>query len=561
LPRSRAFVVLAVAFALIGATSAGMTAPAHASTPDPGDPIRIAPVTQVSAGGGGDILSVTADSTTPLTSMTVLLLGSASDEVALKLPMSESASDAATGESTWSSQPVTTSDLQLGVYNVAVDATDSAGDSVSYQPAGTFAFQDTPSIAQNAASLVISYDNKTPTITGTVTVLSPGATTPQPYEGQVILSDSVLGDVPLTTSANGGYSYKFTHPEPGEIFSIEVPATSSVAAATTAGAEFSAQTDPVAISASLSTSTVSYGRTVTASGTVSYEPGDSYVPLAGQVVRIYDKAGAQSPVATKVTGTNGQFTVALPKEAASVHWVVQAGGPAVSPYLGAASVTLPMRVNLPTAVSGFGVALSVFGLLSFRGCLAMAAGVPGDVPAARSSVAIQYAAGPNGPWRSLETAATSHNSAQCGNGRAFSGSVSARLNYAYYRASYAGTSVAGTGYLSAASGRVLAWKYDDRITGFSVSPHTVAKGGKLTVQGQLQYFSGKWRDYAGQSVYIILRPKGSRTWYYIVVAHTDSLGRFSATFTDPVTAAWSAEFFGNSAHLATLAALVNATVG
>ncbi len=565
MPRSRALVVLAVAFALIGAASAGMGATAYASTPGPGDPITIDPVVQVSdASGGGEILSVTADSAAPLTNMTVLLLGSTSDEVVLNLPMSESASDSATGQSTWSSPPVSTSDLGLGVYNVAVDAADEAGDSVSYQPAGTFAFQDRPSIAPNAANLVISYDNATPTISGTVTVVSPDGTTAQPYGGPVILADSVLGPVPLQLTPNGdggySYSYSFAHPEPGEIFSIEVPPTPSVAAASTAGAEFSAQTDPVAISASLSTSTVSYGHQVTASGTVSYEPDSSYVPLAGQAVRIYDSPSAPNPVATAVTAANGHFTATLPKEAASVHWVVQAGGPAVSPYLGAASVTLPMTVNLPTAVSGFGVALSVFGQLSFRGCLAMAAGVPGNVPAARSSVAIQYAVGPNGPWRTLGTAATSHDSAQCGSGRAFSGTLNAKANYAYYRASYAGTSVAGTGYLPAASGRVLAWKFDDRITGFSVSPHAVAKGGKLTVKGQLQYYSQGWRDYARQPVYIILLPEGSRTWYYILLAYTNSLGRFSETFTDPVSATWSAEFFGNSTHLATLAALVYVTV-
>lgn len=504
------------------------------------------------------MLSVTADSTTPLTGMTVLLLATGSDAVALELPMSPG-SDPAPGESTWTSSLISTSDLQLGIYNVAVDATDEGGTSVSYQPAGTFAFQDRPFIAPDAANLVITYDNASPAISGTVTVLPPGAASPQPYTGQVILADSVLGDVRLT-SDDGRYSYRFADPEPGEVFSIDVPPTSSVAGAVSAAAEFSAQTDPVAISASLSTSTVSYGRQVTASGTVSYQPGSSYVPLPGQAVRIYDQPGAQRPVATAVTGANGYFTVALPKEAASVQWVVQAGGPAASPYLGAVSLTLPMKVNLPTAVTGFGVALNTFGQLKYRGCLAMAAGVPGSIPAASASVAIQYAETPNGPWRTLGTA-TSQNGAPCGNnGRAFKGTVTARVNYAYYRAWYAGTSVAGTGYLSAASGRVLAWKYADRIIGFSVSSRTVPTGGKLTVTGQLQYYLGKWRDYADQPVYVILRPEGSKKWYYLLLADTNSVGRFSATFTDPVTATWSAEYFGNSTHMAALGALVYVTV-
>lgn len=50
-------------------------------------------------------------------------------------------------------------------------------------------------------------------------------------------------------------------------------------------------------------------------------------------------------------------------------------------------------------------------------------------------------------------------------------------------------------------------------------------------------------------------------WCYIRHPSTDSTGRFSATFADPESATWSAEFFGNSTHLATLAPLASVTVG
>jgi hypothetical protein len=50
-------------------------------------------------------------------------------------------------------------------------------------------------------------------------------------------------------------------------------------------------------------------------------------------------------------------------------------------------------------------------------------------------------------------------------------------------------------------------------------------------------------------------------WCYIAYPITDSTGRFSATFKDPESATWSAEFFGNSTHLATLAPLAYVPVG
>jgi hypothetical protein len=582
MPRSRTLVVLTAAFALIGAASLGMSgiapgaaaSPVALPTPTGGqtwttatDTITIDPVVQVTAASGngqtGEILSVTADSTTALTSMTVHLLGATSDADALDLPMISPANPPGSGPSTWTSPLISQASLPLGIYNVAVDAADEGGSSVSYQPAGTFAFQDTPSITPNPADVMITHDNRTPTISGTITTLAPGATTAQaqPYGvEQIMLEDSVLGDVPLTTTAGGGYSYTFSHPEPGEIFSIVVPPTSSLAGGATVTGQFDSQADPVALSASLSASSVTYGGTVTLGGTLSYQPTTSFLPLSGQTVRIYDRPGASTPVATAVTNAVGHFSATLPKEAVSVQWVVQAGGPAASSYLGTASVTLPMKVNLPTLVSGFGVALSVFGQVSVRGCLTLPTGVPGHVPSL-SGLAIQYSAGPNGPWRSLGSLPRQIG-ARCGNGGwSFSGTFGAKLNYAYYRAWYPGTTAAGTGYLAAASGGVLVWKYDDRITAFSVSPQTVHKGGTLTVKGQLQYYSGKWQNYANQSVYIILRAPGRCSdWCYFTIPRTDSNGRFSVTFVDPLSATWSTEYLGNSTHLATLAPSIYAKV-
>lgn len=49
---------------------------------------------------------------------------------------------------------------------------------------------------------------------------------------------------------------------------------------------------------------------------------------------------------------------------------------------------------------------------------------------------------------------------------------------------------------------------------------------------------------------IILTPRGSKAWYWIRKVRTSSSGYFAGTFTDPVTASWSAEYEGNATHFA-----------
>jgi hypothetical protein len=309
------------------------------------------------------------------------------------------------------------------------------------------------------------------------------------------------------------------------------------------------QLDPVTVTAGLSATTVTYGNRVTATGTVTYEPAGSFVPFPDRTVEIYESQDPYTPVTSAVTNASGQFSVVLPSVAGDTTWTFDGGGVLGDPYLEQASVERPMKVNLPVAVAGFHASLNQDWQLSYGGCVELARSIPGAY--VRSNLIIQYAPGPNGPWRTLNTGV--HLGAACGNqGVRFSGTATAPFNYAFYRAyDRAVPSDGGVdpGWTAASSGAALAWKYADRITGLSVSPRLVSAGHNLTVKGQLQYYRSTWHDFGSQLVYIIFRPEGTSTWYWIVKVKTNSAGRFSATFKDYGSATWSALYEGSSTHL------------
>jgi hypothetical protein len=228
----------------------------------------------------------------------------------------------------------------------------------------------------------------------------------------------------------------------------------------------------------------------------------------------------------------------------------------------AAAVAKPVTLTVHTAVTGFAATLSPYGQVSFHGCFGLASGTPGSTPAPAGLI-IAYSASPHGPWHPLGAVAGRRGSA-CGNkGATFTGVLPARLSSAYYRASYPGSAAqrASTGDLPSASAAVHAWKYVARIINFAISKRTVTRGGKLTTSGRLQYGAGgKWHALPHQVVQIILLPRGSRTWYWIVRVAANAAGYFTATFVDPVTATWSAEYLGDKSHLAAVGAMIGVTL-
>jgi hypothetical protein len=211
------------------------------------------------------------------------------------------------------------------------------------------------------------------------------------------------------------------------------------------------------------------------------------------------------------------------------------------------------RPAVPVMIRRFAAALDPFAILHVHGC------ADASVPGARQPgpwMVIQYAARPAGPWYQLGRVAMTSFGAGCGPGASFTGSLPVRLPSAYYRAWFPGN----FDFRPAVSQAVHRWKYLTRIVSLTVRPRSVSAGGDITVKGRLEQHGGTWRGYRERQILIVLRPKGSRQWYWIHKVNTNARGWFSKTFKDPVTADWSAVYEGDNTHFASSGAIRHVTV-
>jgi hypothetical protein len=222
------------------------------------------------------------------------------------------------------------------------------------------------------------------------------------------------------------------------------------------------------------------------------------------------------------------------------------------PYLAPAEAeTNPIPVDRPTTLTQFSASVTPSRTVSVHGCVGIAdlpAGLASGVP---GSVTIQYSASKSGPWHRLGriSQVNSAPGSSCGIATveaAYTGSFAVKLARAYYRASF--TPQAGENLLGSVSAGVLAWKYLTQIRSLKVSARSVAKGGKLTISGQLLQDTKRWVPYRHQLVQIVFRKPKAKNSYWIVKVTTNSAGKFTATVTDTFSATWSAFFPGNATH-------------
>jgi hypothetical protein len=295
---------------------------------------------------------------------------------------------------------------------------------------------------------------------------------------------------------------------------------------------------PPTLSLKVNPATETYGKPATVTGTLSAAAGSTSTPVAGQQVWVSTTKASAGALAKGTTTATGGFSIKLPER--------PTGG---TLYAGSASakavVPLTLKVVHPTVISSFKVSLSQYWKLSVSGCLGFPASDKTKRIAHTTGLTVQYRAA-GGYWNKLATINAKEADARCGTGGIkFSGTFGAKLNSADYRVVYTGTAGV-TSYATSTSSAVLAWKYDTRITGFTVSPTVVNSGGKVTIKGTLQYLNKSWLAFARQPLVVGVHRTGGTTWVWPVTVKTNANGQFSATIKVPYTATWQVRFNGDT---------------
>ncbi len=435
--------------------------------------------------------------------------------------------------------------LLLGSYQVTVDATDSGADQITGVPAGPLNYLIQPTVTLSANPTAISNAQPTATLSGTVTGRWPDGST-GPIADLPVYSTGPSPNAP--TDASGDFSFTVGI---GGTFSVYVQG-GQVAYATSPPVTITANSTPTAVTATLSTSTTSYGKTVTVSGTLTDKPGSVWQPLRGVQVVVSVPGYPQSAPVTDSAGHYSATFTALYGGSVPVDFnAVATGDFATYPWLNPAQVTTRnLTTILPTSITQFSASVDPQGFVSVSGCVGIESLPYNTAFYGRNPVAIQYSTRPSGPWKLLgKISQLGTNDTNCGIAEleaSFAGSFPARLARAYYRAYFPGDSVQL--WEPSASAARLAWKYLTMVSSFKVSPRRVAAGGHVAISGALLQQTSGWRAFAHQQILIIYRRPGQKTWFWIVRTTTSSDGRFSATIKDTFSATWSAYYAGDSTH-------------
>jgi hypothetical protein len=507
--------------------------------------------TVVSVSGNAQQLTFVTESPTAdlPQGMTLELMQGAVDvynQVLRPLPSHPDPNDPSLTVSTWiTSIPVGTLGPPLGTYSMTLTTSFADGGTDTVATGDTLPFLASSSVTLSAASTSLSYPNIATKLSGQVTLTNPDGTSdtdfPAGLEVSIQSGGSAIGEAPV--ASDGTFSYSIT-PSASESVDAEVigdatvePSPSSPAVpltVTSVTPTLKLKVNPV---------TETYGKAAAVSGTLTY--GSASAAVAGQHVWVNTTNSSSGVLASGTTAANGSFSITLPERAVGGTLYV---GSASANDLTAVTVPLTLKVVHPTTISSFKTTLNQYWGLSVSGCLGFPAGDKTERIVHTSGLTVEYAS-PGGSWKKLGVINGNEADHACGTGGIeFSGSYRAPLNYASYRVVYAGTTGA-TSYAATTGNSVLAWRYDDRITDYKVSPTTVNAGGKLTIKGTLQYYYSGWHNYGGQTIVIYLHPKGSNpTWYWLVKIKTNAKGQFSATFKDPVSATWQAVFEGNNSN-------------
>jgi hypothetical protein len=572
LPRAAACSAAIAALAAVAVAPAALAAPVAAQAVAATSPIVIDAISSPASESG--LLSVQAEAPTSITSLDANIYSGSTLE--LNVPAADfTLTSGSADDGIWTlTSPSDLSGLAFGTYTVTVDATDSGGDTVSgAQAPGSFFYGYYPSVTLSTSATTLSYSQQSVTFSGQVTADDPddGTAAAVPV-GTTVTIAGQDGDsyTTTTTDASGDYSVTaspalYNDTSLAESFTASVAASTSMQSASSAAVGLTAEIDPVQVTVSLSSTVAKFGAPVTLSGTALYQSGGIWLPIASSTIDVtgsdYYSGTSVGPL-TATTDTSGDFSVTLPAQPTTT-WTAD---PAPSGYLSTTSQPgsqLPnsalLTVSLPTAVTSLHLKYNPLGQLTATGCLALSPTVASFAdltPPSGTPLSLQYAASRNGPWRTLGTLGAS--GAACSDGTRFRTVSDSAPVSAYFRVSFGGQLF----YQPTAGPAVHAATTPTRISGFSATPKSVSRHGRITVSGELERkTSHGWKGLAGR-VTIYLEPAGGSSWYWIKKVNVTGSGKFRVTFaaSSVVSAHWTAGYAGNATHLQSQSRIVYVSV-
>jgi hypothetical protein len=374
--------------------------------------------------------------------------------------------------------------------------------------------KESTNVAVTPSQTSVTKGAQSVTFTGTVT-------------GVVGTSSVPIGSVPIslngsaapvaTTDASGDFSYTAAGISHAGTYQFSVAGTDTY----TAGSESVAiglTAAATRISYIKVSSGLKYGQQASLRAAVQYKSGKSWVGFPGARVFLSEGKVTLGSVVASKTGT---FTAKLPTTHGSA-WLAQVNAAALTQQATAAG---NLTIAMPLRVGTFSAGLWTDGAVHSSGCLIVTAPVRfGPM----SSVQIQYETSTRGPWHLLGKLAL-HNYDKKAKGCAnpnesyFSGAIRAASDNAYYRAVFAATS----SFQGTVSKVIHSSRYQTRITGYAVSPHTLKKGQQVTVTGRLWRKVGStWKPYGGRTIEIVYNEKGTSFWSNLGSVKTSSNGDF-----------------------------------
>ncbi|MEU6670575.1 carboxypeptidase-like regulatory domain-containing protein [Streptomyces sp. NPDC046727] len=427
-------------------------------------------------------------------------------------------------DAVWASKPIHLD--TLGDYTVDVEAVDGSGETTAQQNAGTLHYQKQPvfsgfSVTPDEPDI----EHQTITAGGDMVVRDPSTRETVPLPGATVdLSfDGGGGEATAVTDDAGHFSVPHQLRQAGW---VSADYNGALGFATAPAVQVWPAAAPTRMVLDKSSFHVTTGEKINVTGTLQYQYGAEWKPLAGIPLEMdYKECTTCSPVAA-TTDADGHFSfVRTPYGSKSVYEIAFTS---YTPFAQHSTADVTVAVTATTKFSGFTASLDKYAQLKVTGTLDLIGRDVND----QASVDVQYS--PDG-----KTGWTTKKTVKVGFGSQFTADKVPGYTDGYWRLRYAGSTtkdIKGTTSNSLRRNRALT-----RIKDANASPEPVTKGRTITVKGVLQerpVGSSTWKAYGGKKVQILFRPKGATSWYLMSTVTTTSSGSFSKGFTARQDGTW-----------------------